>query len=199
MTFRSRWSSASPYLLSGLLTVTGTLHFVAPKVFADIVPPQLPSPVGLAYASGVAELACAAGLAIPRTRRAAGWATAALFVAVFPGNIQMALTPATVPRRTKLSSTPDALRRPRLATRPRRQPAFNDHRADRLRGGRPGCPASASAMVDQRSHDDRSGTVGADTAWLYVTMPAPSRYVVGDAGWPQAGSSYEPDDNEPRT
>ena len=91
MTFRSRWSSASPYLLSGLLTVTGTLHFVATKAFADIVPPQLPSPVGLVYASGVAELACAAGLAIPRTRRAAGWATAALFVAVFPGNIQMAL------------------------------------------------------------------------------------------------------------
>ncbi len=43
------------------------------------------------YASGVAELACAAGLAMPRTRRVAGWATALLFVAVFPGNIQMAL------------------------------------------------------------------------------------------------------------
>jgi uncharacterized membrane protein len=91
MTVRSRWSSLSPYLLSGLLAVTGTLHFVVPKTFADIVPPQLPSPLGLVYASGVAELACAAGLAIPRTRRAAGWATAALFVAVFPGNIAMAL------------------------------------------------------------------------------------------------------------
>jgi uncharacterized membrane protein len=91
MTFRSPWSTASPYLLSGLLTVTGTLHFVVPKVFADIVPPQLPSPIGLVYASGVAELVCAAGLAVPRTRRVAGWATAALFVAVFPGNIQMAL------------------------------------------------------------------------------------------------------------
>jgi uncharacterized membrane protein len=91
MTFRSRWSSASPYLLSGLLTVTGTLHFVVPKVFADLVPPQLPSPYGLVYASGLAELACAAGLAVPRTRRVAGWATAALFVVVFPGNVQMAL------------------------------------------------------------------------------------------------------------
>ncbi len=91
MTFRSRWAGASPYLLSGLLTVTGTLHFVAPKAFADIVPPQLPSPFALVYASGVAELACAAGLAVPRTRRIAGWATALLFVAVFPGNVQMAL------------------------------------------------------------------------------------------------------------
>ncbi len=87
----SRLRRASPYLLAGLLTVTGTLHFVAPRPFADIVPPALPSPLALVYASGLAELACAAGLAVPRTRRAAGWATAVLFVAVFPGNVQMAL------------------------------------------------------------------------------------------------------------
>jgi uncharacterized membrane protein len=86
-----RLRSASPYLLSGLLTVTGTLHFVVPRTFVAIVPPQLPSPMGLVYASGAAELACAAGLAVPRTRRVGGWATAALFVAVFPGNVQMAL------------------------------------------------------------------------------------------------------------
>jgi uncharacterized membrane protein len=82
---------ASPYLLGGLLTVTGTMHFVAPKVFASIVPPQLPHRSALVYASGAAELTCAAGLAVPRTRRVAGWATALLFVAVFPANVQMAL------------------------------------------------------------------------------------------------------------
>jgi len=87
----SRLRRASPYLLAGMLTVTGTLHFVVPRPFADIVPPALPEPLALVYASGLAELACAAGLAVPRTRRAAGWATAALFVAVFPGNVQMAL------------------------------------------------------------------------------------------------------------
>jgi uncharacterized membrane protein len=90
----SRLRDASPYLLAGLLTVTGTLHFVAPRPFAEIVPEQLPSPYGLVYASGVAELACAAGLAVPRTRRLAGWATALLFVAVFPANVQMALDAA---------------------------------------------------------------------------------------------------------
>ena len=83
--------SASPYLLAGLLTVTGSLHFAFPKPYAEIVPPQLPSPYGLVYASGVAELACGAGLALPRTRRAAGWATAALLLLVFPANVQMAL------------------------------------------------------------------------------------------------------------
>ena len=60
--------SASPYLLAGLLTATA-----------------------LVYASGVVELLCAAGLAVPRTRRLAGWATAALFVVVFPANLTMAL------------------------------------------------------------------------------------------------------------
>ena len=82
---------ASPYLLAGLLTLTGTLHFLVPKVFASIVPPALPAPEVLVYVSGIAELACAAGLAAPRTRRTAGWATALLFVAVFPANVQMAL------------------------------------------------------------------------------------------------------------
>lgn len=86
-----RLRRASPYLLASLLTVTGTSHFVFPRAFASIVPPQLPWTYGLVYASGVAELACAAGVAMPRTRRAAGWATAALLVAVFPANVQMAL------------------------------------------------------------------------------------------------------------
>ncbi len=81
---------ASPYLLAGLLTVTGTLHFVVPRTFATLIPPQLPEPMALVYLSGAAELACAAGLVVPRTRQLAGWATAALFVAVFPGNVYMA-------------------------------------------------------------------------------------------------------------
>lgn len=82
---------ASPFLLSGLLTVTGSLHFVFPRAYAEIIPPQVPAPEALVYLSGVAELACALGLAVPRTRRLAGWATAALLVAVFPANVQMAL------------------------------------------------------------------------------------------------------------
>ena len=91
MSAHSGWRSASPYLLAGLLTVTGSLHFIAPRPYAEIVPEQLPSPYGLVYASGVAEVLCAAGLAVPRTRRVAAWATAALFVVVFPANVKMAL------------------------------------------------------------------------------------------------------------
>jgi uncharacterized membrane protein len=88
---RARARSASPYVLGGLLTVTGSLHFIVPGGYAKIVPSQLPSPTGLVYASGAAELICAAGLALPRTRRLAGWASAVLFAVVFPANVAMAL------------------------------------------------------------------------------------------------------------
>lgn len=86
-----RLRAASPYLLAGVLAVAGTMHFVAPRAFASIVPPQLPAPRLLVYASGVAEILCGVGVAMPRTRRVAGWTTAALFVVVFPANVQMAL------------------------------------------------------------------------------------------------------------
>jgi uncharacterized membrane protein len=74
-----------------MFAVMGVLHFVRPKPFERIVPKALPAKKELVYASGVAELACAAGLLHPRTRRAAGLASAALLVAVFPANVQMAV------------------------------------------------------------------------------------------------------------
>ncbi|GGK51411.1 DoxX family protein [Nocardia camponoti] len=78
--------------LSGLLFVMGALHFLAPKPFDGIVPPALPGKARTyTYASGVAELGVATALAVPRTRRFGGWLAAALFVAVFPANIQMAV------------------------------------------------------------------------------------------------------------
>lgn len=86
-----RLRRASPYLLGALLAGSGVSHFAATAAYAAIVPQQLPAARTLVQVSGLAELACAAGLAIPRIRRLAGWATAALFVVVFPANVQMAL------------------------------------------------------------------------------------------------------------
>ncbi|MGW1275213.1 DoxX family protein, partial [Streptomyces sp. NPDC002491] len=63
----------------------------APRPFDATVPRALPgSPRAWTYASGVAELALAAGVALPRTRRKAALATAAFFVGVFPANVKMA-------------------------------------------------------------------------------------------------------------
>jgi uncharacterized membrane protein len=79
------------WLLAGLFVTSGTLHFVAPRRFEAIVPQALPAKRALVYASGAAELACAAGLAHPRSRGAAGLASAALLAAVLPANVQMAV------------------------------------------------------------------------------------------------------------
>ncbi|GAA1727305.1 membrane protein [Isoptericola hypogeus] len=77
--------------LAATLTATGVLHLVRPRVFEGLIPAVLGSPRAWVLGSGVAELACAAAVAVPATRRVGGVATAALFVAVFPGNVKMAL------------------------------------------------------------------------------------------------------------
>lgn len=78
--------------LAGLLGTAAVLHVVRPEPFDSIVPRSLPGePRFWTYASGAAEGAVAAAVAHPRTRRAGGWAAAALFAAVFPANVSMAL------------------------------------------------------------------------------------------------------------
>jgi uncharacterized membrane protein len=78
-------------VLAGGLMTMGVLHGVAPQPFDTIVPPWLPGTARFwTYASGVAELAVGAAVAAPRTRRLGALAAAALFVAVFPANVQMA-------------------------------------------------------------------------------------------------------------
>ncbi|GAB7110427.1 DoxX family protein [Streptomyces phaeofaciens] len=85
-------SERSPLLLAGLLAGMGVAHFAVPRQFDAIIPKALPgSPRTWTYASGVAELALAAGVALPRTRKPAALAAAALFVGVFPANVKMAL------------------------------------------------------------------------------------------------------------
>lgn len=84
-------TSSSPILLAGLLAGAAVAHAAVPRQFDAIVPRSLPgSPRAWTYASGVAELALAAGVAHPRTRKAAALATAAFFVGVFPANLKMA-------------------------------------------------------------------------------------------------------------
>ncbi len=90
--------------LAALLTTTGVLHFVTPSPFRAIVPRSLPQPGLLVAVSGGAELAVAGMLAVPRTRRFGGWSAAALFVAVFPANVSMAVWSTSRPRWYRLLS-----------------------------------------------------------------------------------------------
>ncbi|ALI25795.1 hypothetical protein XA26_19480 [Mycolicibacterium fortuitum] len=76
--------------MAALLVGMGTLHFVAPKPFDSIIPTELPGTARFyTYASGVGELATGVMLAAPRTRRLGALAAVALFIAVFPGNLNM--------------------------------------------------------------------------------------------------------------
>ncbi len=92
----SRLRAASPYLLTALLTAAGVAHFLKPGFYDPLIPDALPgSARAWTYGSGVAELAVAAAVAVPQTRRRGALAAALLFVAVFPGNIQMAFDAQT--------------------------------------------------------------------------------------------------------
>jgi uncharacterized membrane protein len=93
----SRITPWAPYGVAALFAASGTLHLVRPRVFTPLIPPALPRPTEIVYASGVAELACAGGLA--RRARWAGPASAALLLAVLPGNVQMAADATAAARR----------------------------------------------------------------------------------------------------
>jgi uncharacterized membrane protein len=88
---KSAARTTSAVALASLLAGSGLLHLLVPGPYRQIVPHALGHARELVAASAVAELACAVAILLPRTRRAGGWATAALFVAVFPANVQMAL------------------------------------------------------------------------------------------------------------
>lgn len=83
--------SRTARLVAGAFTVNGVLHLVKPKLFAPAMPAWVPAHHEVIVWSGVAELACAAGLAVPRTRRVAGLAGLGLLLGVYPANVQMAV------------------------------------------------------------------------------------------------------------
>ncbi len=78
-------------LLAGIFTVSGLVHLARPRLYEPLMPAWVPAHREVILASGVAEIACAAGMLLPATRRPAGLASAALLVGVFPGNLKMAV------------------------------------------------------------------------------------------------------------
>lgn len=77
------------WLLGLALAGAGTGHLtVARDEFQAQVPAWVPVDADVVVvASGVVELALGAALLSGRRRSAVGWATAAFFVAIFPGNV----------------------------------------------------------------------------------------------------------------
>ncbi|HEY1810813.1 MAG TPA: DoxX family membrane protein [Kofleriaceae bacterium] len=78
------------WLLTIFMVGAGVNHFLAPAVYVAMVPAALPAPLLLVQISGVAEILGGLGLILLRTRRLAAWGLIALYVAVFPANLNMA-------------------------------------------------------------------------------------------------------------
>ncbi len=85
-------------VLAAAMVGVGVMHFVGPAPFIRIVPAWLPAPALLVALSGVAEIALGLGLLVPRSapgghvvRKWTGYGLIALYVAVFPANVNMAI------------------------------------------------------------------------------------------------------------
>ena len=93
------WPVSAAHGMAVMLLFTASAHFVPAQVTAmpnhadmvRMVPPFLPFADALVYVTGVLELFGAAGLVLTATRKPAGYALAALFVALIPANIYAAV------------------------------------------------------------------------------------------------------------
>jgi uncharacterized membrane protein len=83
--------------LAALFTFTGTMHFARPRFFEAIVPPAIEARKKEVVAiSGYAEIAGAALVLHPTSRRLGRWWLLALLLAVFPANLHMAVNPEQI-------------------------------------------------------------------------------------------------------
>lgn len=83
--------------LAGFFAFTGASHFLQPRFFEAIVPPAIAErKKEIVAISGAAEIAGAAAVLHPASRRLGRWWLLALLLAVFPANIHMALSPEQV-------------------------------------------------------------------------------------------------------
>lgn len=84
------------WLLAAAFLVAGVLHIRSPAPFLAITPAWVPYPATVILLTGVAEVAGAIGLFVPRLRAAAGIGLALYAVCVYPANVNHALNSIAV-------------------------------------------------------------------------------------------------------
>jgi uncharacterized membrane protein len=91
MAMSTRARAALRWGLTIFMVAAGVNHFLAADTYEAMVPRALPAPALLVQLSGIAEVLGGLGLILPATRRLTAWGLIALFVAVFPANVNMAI------------------------------------------------------------------------------------------------------------
>src|SRR5678816_3369204 len=79
------------WALTVFMVGAGANHFINPEMYLAMMPAELPAHELLVYISGVAEICGGLGLILPATRKLAAWGLVALYLAVFPANLNMAI------------------------------------------------------------------------------------------------------------
>ncbi len=72
------------------LVASGALHLARPQLYLPLIPPPFPRADWFIVLTGVPELLGAAGLFLPRIRRAAAVCLSLYMVAIFPANVHVA-------------------------------------------------------------------------------------------------------------
>jgi uncharacterized membrane protein len=80
-------------LLAVVMVAVGVQHFARPEFFVRIVPAWLPAHLLLVQISGFFEVLGGVGLLVPRVRRPASIGLIALYISVFPANVNMVVHP----------------------------------------------------------------------------------------------------------
>jgi len=78
-------------LLSLMMISMGALHIAVPAPFQKTISSFLPYSLALVLLSGLCEIAGGIGIQIPKTRKLAAYGLIALYIAVFPANVNMAI------------------------------------------------------------------------------------------------------------
>ena len=84
-----RWSGPdiARLTIAPIFALAGVVHIMRPGFFAPMMPPAVPHPGAVILSTGIAELAGAIALFVPRTRYSAGIMLAVYAVCVYPVNI----------------------------------------------------------------------------------------------------------------
>jgi uncharacterized membrane protein len=85
------------WVMSIVMVTVGVVHFAYPAPFIVIVPAWLPNPALLVAISGVCEILGGVGLQIRPARHLAAWGLVALYIAVFPANLNQAMNHIEMP------------------------------------------------------------------------------------------------------